>query len=195
MILASIEGHLMWLVIAGFIGGLKWIFSQLASAKKGTPQNLPMPRGSAASPRPAHPESEEERMRRFLEALGLPADGRPAPPPRPVPQMVAPRRPVPPPLQPQHRASFHERRPAPVTRVEKIVMPELAVPSVPDFETISSKVSAVPMEFPATRDDADRPPGPTIGETLRAALASPQQLRSAFILSEVFGTPPGLRPS
>ena len=72
-------------------------------------------------------------------------------------------------------------------------MRELVTPPVPEFETLSSKVSALPADFPATHDESARTSGPTLGETLQAALASPRQLRSAFILSEIFGTPPGLR--
>ncbi len=59
-------------------------------------QDLPNPRESAAPPKPA--ESEQERLRRFLEALGVPAAQQPQPPkpapsaqPRPVVQPAPPR--------------------------------------------------------------------------------------------------------
>ena len=192
MILASGEGQVVFLVIMAVIGVINWISGKLNAGNKKAPPG-PSP---SAEPRRANADSEEERMRRFLEALGIPADERPAP--RPVPPIVAPapfapapRRSAatPPPLQSGTRVALS----APVTRAESIALPDLTIPSVSDFETVSSRIAAMPMEFPATRDESDRPHGPTMSETLRAALASPQQLRSAFILTEVFGTPPGLR--
>lgn len=210
MILASGEGQVVFVVIMAILGLINWISKTLNSGDKKPPQNPSQSGRAAAPPRRANAESEEERMRRFLEALGLPADDKPAAlrprsEQRPVPPIVAPP-PLPnaprrsvrpatitPPAQKQRRSGLPEERPVPASRVETIALPELRVPPAPEFETISSKISAVSADFPATRDDVDRPRGPTIGETLRAALASPQQLRSAFILAEVFGTPPGLR--
>lgn len=210
MILASGEGQLVFLVIMAVIGLINWLASKAKAADKEAPRDPSQSGPGSAPPRRANAESEDERMRRFLEALGVPTDQKPAPPrprseQRPVPPIIAPAplptaprrqaRPAasPPPLQPQHRANPTWERSAPATRAEKIALPELAVPFVPEFETISSKISATPMEFPAGREESDRPRGPNMGETIRAALASPQQLRSAFILSEIFGTPPGLR--
>ena len=206
MILASGEGQLVFLVIMAVFGVINWLSGKLNSGEPKTPPRPAPPGSEPSTPRRANPESEEERMRRFLEALGLPADSKPAPkphaPPRPVPPIVAqptaqrrPHRPAtPPPLAPQpRRPRSLDELPAPVSRVEQIALAELVTPAVPEFDTLSSKVSALPADFPATHDEATRSSGPTIGETLQAALASPRQLRSAFILSEIFGPPPGLR--
>ena len=205
MILATIEGQLVFIVIMAIIGLINWVTGKLNSGGKPGPK--PPPTGTASAPGRANAESEEERMRRFLEALGLPSDAPPSPPktraaqPQ-LPPIVSPPklpnaprrevRPTAPVSIPQPRASF---RPEVVTRAETIALPQLTVPTVPEFETISSKVAAVPIDFPAPREESERAHGPTLNETLRAALASPQQLRSAFILSEIFGTPPGLRQS
>lgn len=208
MILANIEGQVVLVVIMAIFGVINWISSKLNPADKNAPPNPLQPSADAAS-RPANPESEDERMRRFLEALGLPTDERPAPPrprsgPLPVPPIVAPspfpsapRRPVRPvtaqPSPPPPRANPPSLHPPAVAGAETISLPELDVPSAPEFATISSKISAMPVDFPMHRAEADRAAGATISETLRAALASPQQLRSAFVLREIFGTPPGLR--
>ena len=202
MILASGEGQLVFLVIMAVFGVINWLSGKLNSGDPKTPPHSAPPGSDPSAPRRANPESEEERMRRFLEALGLPADSKPAPnpraQPRPVPPIVAPRRQhrpaTPPPLAPQPRRSRSlDELPAPVSRVEQIALAELVTPAVPEFDTLSSKVSALPADFPTTHDEAARSSGPTLGETLQAALASPRQLRSAFILSEIFGPPPGLR--
>jgi hypothetical protein len=206
MILASGEGQLFFLVIMAVIGLINWASGKLKEGNK-PPQKPGQPGGATRPNRPASGESEDERMRRFLEALGVPTDERPSPPQRPAEQRPArpaappplktarrqPRQPAsPPPLQTQRRAPAPEE-PMIVTQAEKVVLPDLAVPAVPEFETITSRVSAVPSEPGFPRAEAGRTHGPSIGDTLRAALASPQQLRSAFILAEVFGTPPGLR--
>ncbi|MGB8169318.1 MAG: hypothetical protein WCF18_17600 [Chthoniobacteraceae bacterium] len=214
MILASGEGQLVLLLIMAVIGVINWISGKLKDGGSATPPGPSAPGAGSTSPRRANSESEEERMRRFLEALGVPTgEGSTAPRPttrpqaeqRPVPPIVAPppipasprrpKRPVatPAPLEPQWHPTSLDELPAPVARVERISIPELKPPVVPEFETITSKISAVPTEFPGAHDETERPHGPNLGETLRLALASPQQLRSAFILSEVFGPPPGLR--
>jgi hypothetical protein len=209
MILANGEGQLVFLVIMAVIGLINWLAGKLKPG--GTTPPPGSPNAGPASPRRADPESDEERMRRFLEALGVPSgEGSAAPPPierpraeqRPVPPIVAPppitrrpRRPVatPPPLEPQWHPTSLDELPAPTARVERISIPELRTPPVTEFDTLTSKISAIPTDFPTAGDEAERPHGPTLGETLKRALASPQQLRSAFVLSEVFGTPPGLR--
>ena len=206
MILASGEGQLVFLVVMAVFGLINWLANKANSGDKKTPAAPGQSGADPASPRRPSADSEEERMRRFLEALGLPADSKPAPEPgaepRRVPPIVfqptVPRRPhrplaPPPPLPSARRPRSLDELPAPGLRVEQIALPELATSAVPEFETLSSKVSALPTDFPATHDEAARPAGPTLGETLQAALASPRQLRSAFILSEIFGTPPGLR--
>jgi hypothetical protein len=204
MILASGEGQLVFLVLMAIFGLISWITGTLNPADKHTPQSPSGPGTGSTPPRRPNADSEEERMRRFLEALGVPtgettSPPRPAPQPRveqrPVPPALPrrPLRPTPPPVEPQWHPTSLDELPAPSARVERIVLPELATPQIPEFDTVASKIAAAPAHFPGTGDEGGRPTGPTLSETLRAALASPQQLRSAFVLSEVFGPPPGLR--
>lgn len=209
MILANSEGQLVFLVIMAVIGLINWAVGKLKAGEAAPPKNPSAP-GDAPSPvRRGKAETEDERMRRFLEALGVPA-GEDAPPVRPIvrpraeqrpvpPPMPAPPRrpkrpaPAPPPIEPEWQPMSLDELPAPTARVEQISIPELRADSLPEFSTVSSNVAAADMTFPGTHDVQSVATGPTIGETLRAALASPQQLRSAFVLSEVFGPPPGLR--
>ncbi|MEA3211009.1 MAG: hypothetical protein QOE70_4066 [Chthoniobacter sp.] len=214
MILASGEGQLAILLLMAVFGFISWLSSKLNPGEKKPPRSPSDP--GATPPRRAPAESEEERMRRFLEALGVPAESRPAPPPRPVrpaaeplrpalkpvPPMVAqpmPQRPrpqsrpaPPPPLPPPPRRRSLDEAPAPKDRVEQIALSELTTPALPEFETISSRVTAAPADFGAPREVAVGA-GATLNETLRAALASPQQLRAAFVLREVLGPPLGLQ--
>jgi hypothetical protein len=207
MTLASIEGQLVVVAIMAVVGLINWVSSKLNAGGKAPP-----PSGTPhdAGPRRAPADSEEERMRRFLEALGLPADSRPAPPvqrPRPanppVPPIVAqpppglpvrPRakkRPAPPPLPESPRRVSLDEAPAPTLPVEQLSLAELSTPALPEFDTRSSKITAIPGDVTLPQEASSRR-GPTLSEALRAALASPQQLRSAFVLREVLGPPIGL---
>src|SRR5678816_3763528 len=100
-------------------------------------------RDSPTEPPPRDPrpqttgDADAERMRKFLEALGLPAEQAPPPVKRPAP--VAP-----PPLPQQRKRPKREPRPvspprsldeapAPSTRVEELHIPELETRGVAEF--------------------------------------------------------------
>ena len=89
--LAAIDGQILFLVIAAIIGVINWI-SEKRKEKKQAEQPEAEPNTTADR---STRESEEERLRRFMEALGVP-QGTTRPPPRP-----APLQPAPPPL-PRH---------------------------------------------------------------------------------------------
>jgi hypothetical protein len=149
-------------------------------------------------------QSEEERMRRFMEALGLPADQPSAPrqpvPPRPMPPVVvapplpARPKPVPRPVPappPVVVRSLDELETTTLS-VEQISLPTLITPAVHEFETVTSAVSAIHGKAAPRREPSSLPPAASIHELLHAALSSPQQLRSAFVLREILGPPVGL---
>lgn len=199
MILASGEGQLILVVVMAIFGLIKWIGGQLKST------GLPPERETRSGSRPPPANSEEERMRRFLEALGIPSDAPPAP--RPNPTVFAPRagppplarvRPMqPPPALPKPPTRRPARRsleeaPAPTNRAEEIAFSELVTPEEMQVETVAARVSTIPFE--KTAKGAPLPAEEmSLSAILRRALASPRDLRAAFVLREVLGPPPGLQ--
>lgn len=172
MILAAFDSNLLFYIIAAIIGLISWL------TKRGehTPNDSsPSPK----FPRPAQPQQpEDERLRKFLEALGVPADERPAAPiqrrqppllpkqsptaaPRPLivpplPRRMTESRPAPPPVPkpvekavPLRKTRSLEEEPALVLFEEKIRLPDLTTAVLPEFITKSSTVSAIPFETAA----------------------------------------------
>jgi hypothetical protein len=107
---------------------------------------------------------------------------------------------MPPPMPYEQRTL--DSAPAPTMPAGRIQLPELEVTKVEDFRTVSSEVSAVPAgqsyKERAWHDDVDWDEDksrPKRNELWRAALASPEALRSAFILKEILGPPRSLQSS
>lgn len=213
MNLASIEGNIAFLVLAAIVGIINWI------AKKNEVPPDPTPR----KPRTTRSgESEEERLRRFMEALGVPSD---QPPPKPVERR--PVQPVPmPKIQPRGPLvagrdhpmgrSAGERKvavspmpppmpvrtrtapPVPAVAVERkeVVDVPVAMPSI--IDTVSSHVTAIPFEasHAQMRDAYNTVPEVNKDRALegvRELLGSPADLRRAFILKEILGAPRSLQ--
>lgn len=81
--LAAIEGNVIFVIVAAVVGVINWLMEK---NKKASAAKEPPP--SARPPQPpanAGGESEQERLRRFLEALGVPQQPQP---PRPVRQQT-----------------------------------------------------------------------------------------------------------
>ena len=91
MILADVSEHVIFLVIAGVAALIRWLSSKAE-------ETAPPPKSAPRRQADVSKDPEEERMRRFLEALGVPAESQA--PPKPTPA----RRPAtPPPLkEPRH---------------------------------------------------------------------------------------------
>lgn len=204
MTVAAIDGQVIVILVVAVLGFLNWLGNKLKEASQPTPPSVP--RTTADTPRrEVAADSEEERMRRFMEALGLPSGEtpiprspiRPTPAPRPVvvtappPLPAVPRPRVnPPPPEPR---SFDEL-PAPSLPAAQISVPELVTPEVHEYQTVSSRVSATHGREAATLVLAQAvSPGAPLRDFIRASLASPRQLRSAFVLREVLGPPVALR--
>ena len=212
MLAAHLENLLFLLLLA-----LAGLFQLLGRAARKTtkdeeePTSKPAPRTLKPIPR-APAQSDEERIRKFLEALGQPVASRLPPP-------VTPRRDVPPrPLAPvkppipqpspawmlpreQQRKPDVTRRetPPPETRrrVRKI-FPPLAT-GAPVFEVHEeplpieqSPVIKTPLEAYAA---ATRPitKGTELKTDIATLLASKSGLRDAIILREIFGPPRSLQ--
>jgi hypothetical protein len=183
---------LIFLVLAGLALIFKWLTSQSSSdSEKPGP---PPPDEQARPPRPP-PESEEERVRRFLEALGMPQGTQP-PPPVQRRRVVTPA--APPGQKPRVRRSWVQPLPPLVTR------PEDTPPPLPPLTTIapaSMTVEEVPPPIevarpaprpgPAIRQPAPRPAAQII--SLGKMLRSPGSVRRAIVLREVLGPPRGLQ--
>ena len=100
--LAAIEGKLVFIAIALVVGVINaWLEKKKKDSGAGSPQTPAAPR--AAAPGSAGNESEQERLNRFLQALGVPqqpAQSRPQPP-RQAPAITKP--------QPQAQAVVRAR--------------------------------------------------------------------------------------
>lgn len=174
------------IVIAASI--VRWLWQKSQEAKE-DPQRPVVPDQSV--PRASETQSEEDRIRRFLEALGQPPGTSPPPkvaPKRRVPPTVfsplPPLTTVPPPLPPEPSPAAPP--PPPLPMPDRIFKP--AIVQETDFE-----VREVVMQT-SSEPSIDGRPIAAEPSTLRAKLASPQGLRDAIILREIFGPPRSLQP-
>ena len=174
---------------------------------------------TSSSPRPQTPrptqraprQSDADRIRKFLEALGQPPSSTPPPPVAPrtdiPPRRLAPVQP--PPVMPRAWRLPREQREKPEitqkespspeqpSRVEKIVVPPVPAATAPAFEVHEIQQQPIvktPVEVyaAATRPIIYRP---DLKTNIASLLASKSGLREAIILREVFGPPLGLRES
>jgi hypothetical protein len=203
MIAAHLDSLLFFLLVAVAV-----LFQFLAktAGKTGKDQTK---RTSTPTPRTPTPmrdeptESDEDRIRKLLEALGQPPTSRP--PPSVVPRTDIPPRPlapVQPPISPfsQLRREKSRKReitpkeippPRPVRGAEKIVPPA--------FEVQEGPLTIAPP--PIFKAPAETYAGvtPTIANAKKlrtdvaTLLASTSGLRDAIILREILGPPRGLR--
>ena len=206
--------QILFLILVAVVGGIRWIVQAAenrknAEAEKRTgtspPPNAPVQRAPAMS--------EEERVRRFMEALGVPTSTSPAPTvqPRPAtPTAEPPKRQLP--IDPFPRGSF-ERKPlpepvfAPPPRLTQETPPPLPPPTptaLPLPRRIPARVEAA--EFFEVQDldratvvdvpsAATKPlEGTNMSIPLAGRVASSEGLRDAIILREVFGPPRSMQP-
>jgi len=215
MMLASIEGNLLGLIIFAAIGAINWLLQK--REEKAAKQPRPTPaRHESMAPGRDEGIQEQERLRKFLEALGVPAD-QPPPPPvrRPVPRPRDPvstprgstrpprttsrapqnRPPALPPQLPRRQMSLDEAD-APSLAVEALSLPPLQTAPFPVFDTVTSQISAIPHEQAAARADSDayreQSANAVVPDIVGGLLRSRDDLRRAILLREVLGPPRGL---
>jgi len=181
---ASIFDHPAVLLIILAVGLLRWLIQKAKTEAQKTepPPTEPIPRGSES-------QTEEERIRKFLEALGQPAG---SPPPKVIrrqyrePQ-VFPKLPwptkAPPPLPRTPQIARSKPPPMPIETGTQRVVP---IARQPIFEV-----------HDVTRQTSSEP-GPQASRTkaLTASirLGTRQDLRTAIVLREIFGPPRSLQP-
>jgi len=189
-------------IIFFVLAALALIFKWLTSKGSGDAEE-PKPDSPNEPIRRAAPQTEEERVRRFLEALGVPPGTQPPPPARS--RTVTPR-PVATP-SPKIRRSWAQPLPPVVTTPEDMPVPSMTPPPQPEpvfvVQTqpapatdvpppLPAEVSARPFAAPVARKAA--PPRTPQMTSLRATLRSRERIRQAIILREVLGPPRGLEP-
>ena len=194
--------NLLFILLIAVAALFKLLASKAGEAKK---RQEDLDRRSATSPSAAEPierapvESDEERIRRFLEALGQPTGSKPPPPVVPrtdiPPRPLAPVQPPPGPFpMPRGRLTSKERRKRHVIPHESpVVMP-------PVIEVQEQRVQIEPRSDTKLSEGADATPADSKIKTAYTAadiagfLRSSTGQRNAIILREIFGPPRSLQP-
>lgn len=214
--------QLVFLIVVAVIALLQWLIrksqeaqeARQAEAERQARAARHAERGAVAaeesaerqrppSPAPVVRDPEQERLRRFLEALGVPDTVAAPPPPIPVPRPAAPapaapqagrpisprqgapsgRRPLPPARRPTPAAARAEAPPPPLPSLPPTVAGDILDEAFPEGEAAPSRTWAIP-ELAAP----DRP----VAQTVRELLGSRPNLQAAILLREVFGPPRAL---
>lgn len=184
----------IFLVLAGIAMVFKWL------NRERTDQTLKPPPPRSAAPIPRAPaQSEEEKIRRFVEALGAPPGSRPPPALRPRPMAtarreIAPRTPPParkPPTRPK-RSWAQPLPPLVTTPPEEIQLPPLVTvptPLAPEILPVEPPRPIVRQQMPGRVLASAPARSLSLGEMLRSAGSA----RQAMILREVLGPPRGVQ--
>jgi hypothetical protein len=200
MIAAHLDSLLFLLLVA--VAVLFQFLAKMAGKKsKDQTKRTSTPR-TPTPMRRAPTESDEDRIRKLLEALGQPATSRP--PPSVVPRTDIPPRslaPVQPPISPfsqlrREKSPKREITPKEIPPPRTVRGAEKMVP--PAFEVPERSFPIAPPIFKAPAQ-ADAGVTPTIVKAeirrtdITTLLASTSGLRDAIILREILGPPRGLR--
>jgi hypothetical protein len=199
--------NLLFLLLVAVALLFRWLASKAGGA--GKESNEREPRSTSTPPasqleRRAQTQSEEERIRKFLEALGQPAGSRPPGPaqprtnipPRPVAPVQAPREMVAFPRTPKRTPALPKRvqQPGPPPSQEKLF--RAPPPAVVELPPVGSEppppLLAIPVAAQAAVTDVKKAAPPQT--ELIALLRSPAGLRNAVVLREIFGPPRSLQP-
>jgi hypothetical protein len=189
--------NLLFILLIAIAVLFRLLASKVGEAKKGSQD--PDQR-STTGPRPVEPirrapvESDAERIRRFLEALGQPADTRPPPP-------VAPRTDIPPrPLAPVQPPGPIPTVRNVLTRRKRQIVEAPQSPAPPVFEPREAPPSPAevpasiepPLEKYAVAAESKTKVAPT-GTDIATLLRSSTGQRNAIILREILGSPRGVQ--
>jgi hypothetical protein len=163
-----------------------------AATKSNKDSSQPKPRNpNAPPPLPrARPETDEEQVRKFLEALGQPPGSAPPAPAKPRPTYQRP-------VVLPHVGPFESPLPPLTTRPpdlpKKVFRPKTEAPV---FEVREAQPPVEPVPVATVTDPLV--PQPTITMQPRTdlldLLKTPSGLRDAIILREIFGPPRSMQP-
>lgn len=208
--------NLLFLLLVAVAMLFRWLASVASKASKDVDEtderSTSIPRADQSMQRePA--DSEAERIRKFLEALGQPTSSKPPPP-------VAPRQPTyqKPVVLPHVVPPFGSPLPPLTTRPpelpKRITLPRQVTSPPPEKKPFKPAPAQAPV-FEVQESAAVVPPPPPVIATpavayraateptqvpdrndanIMALLKSPAGLRNAIILREVFGPPRSLQP-
>lgn len=183
--------NLLFILLIAMAALLRLLATQAGKAKKG-PQKVDQ--GPTITPkigkpiRRAHVESDEERIRKFLEALGQPTTAKPPPP-------IVPRRDIPPrPVAPVRPPPIPTARDILTRRKRQIVEPTKYLAPAPTFEHHELAASNKSPVEPYAIDTESKAKVARVGTDIATLLRSRAGLRDAIVLREIFGLPRSLQP-
>jgi len=200
--------NLLFLLLVAVALLFRWLASKAGQTSKDSEESEP--RSTSAPPNPpsiphAPMETDEERIRKFLEALGQPTTAKPPPPILPRTQEPARLPHLPPPIPPLFTK--------PSRRARKVQLPSEFTRSPYEAKKFTPTVAEA-ARFEIQEGPAPATPPPVIRTTAEAyaiatqPVSKPEQskgdvaalvrsrsgLRDAIILREIFGPPRGLQP-
>jgi hypothetical protein len=188
MLAASLFDHPGILLIIAAITLIRWLIQKgKGDAQNTESQTAPPPPPSRPITRGGETQTEEERIRKFMEALGQPAGS--------APPKVAPRRTA---VQPKIFSPLPPLTTAPPPLPEA-PRSRTATPPPPLPIELAAKRSATDPDFEvrevARQTSSEPPPEMRRAGLSRFKLGTPEDLRTAIVLREIFGPPRSLQPA
>ncbi len=212
------DQNIIFIIIAAIIG-ISRLVSRISEESKKQSQRRRQPPQRPPSqpemPQPiqrTRPKTDEERVREFLEALGQPAGA--APPPKLQPRTQIPPRPLAPVQPPASMRPFAKpefgtwreqaKKIVVLQQPTKIAPPEIKPVIVPPFVPAEANEpgawnaqeqaqTGAPTKMAIARTD-DQPSVRASADAIwKRTLRSPDAVRTAIVLREIFGPPRGVQ--
>jgi hypothetical protein len=186
---------LIFFILAGIALIFKWLTRQASndSEKPEPPDSIDVPNKPVTR---APAQSDEERVRRFLKALGQPSGSQP--PPRVKPRTAverrtfSPARPVPPARIPGPKVKRGWAQPLPPLTT---MPPEpLVIEATPEPIVAAAPPPGIPVAPVVRLARRAAVPRSVVATSLSEMLRVPRSVRQAIMLREILGPPRGLEP-